>query len=109
LKDQVDTSAFAVYIDEDATTVKYSLKYALHSLSRYYEIETSLNAAPRYKVRITTSTDNSKGETDLFGHGDDSLLMNMRIDFLLSHYNLNSTGEHPRLFTVDIFSRYIPK
>lgn len=104
-----DTTAIAVYIEEDATTIKYSLKYAFHNNVSYNGLVKGLRASTYYANRITTETDESKGETSLFGHPDESLPIANRIDFLLSDYNLNSDDTHPRLYTVDIFSRYIPK
>lgn len=104
-----DTSAFALYIDEDESTTKYSLRYAFHSKVGYQSLATALKADPYYLGRVTTQTDNSKGEVSLLALANDDLPMPKRIDFLLSDYNLNSSDDHPRLFTVDINSRYIPK
>lgn len=105
---QKDTSAVALYIEEDESTTKYSLRYAFHSLTNYQSLSQSLKS-DHYYSRINTQTDDSKGELELLALADNSLPMNKRIDFMLSDYDLHSSSEHPRLFTVDINSRYIPK
>jgi hypothetical protein len=103
-----DSTALAVYIDKDATTVKYTLKYAFHSKALYDSMLRSLRASTYYQSgRITAFTDNSKGELTTTALANDSLPMASRIDFMLSDYDSNA-GPNPRLFTVETFSRYIP-
>lgn len=103
-----DSTAIALYIDKDATTIKYTLKYAFHSKALYDSMLRSLNASTYYQNgRITTFTDKSKAEVTTTALANDSLPMASRIDFMLSDYNSNA-GPNPQLFTVETFSRYIP-
>jgi len=104
-----DSTAIAIYIDEDATTLKYTIKYAFHSKALYDSMLRSLTASSYYPSgSVTSFTDNSKGEFTTTALASNSLPMASRIDFILSDYNINA-GPNPRLFTVDIFTRYIPK
>lgn len=110
LDTKTDTSAVAMYIEEDETTVKYSLRYAYHSKVLYNSMVESLKASSYYaKGRITSFTDKSKNEVTLNGFPDETLPIAQRIDLLLSSYELNNSAAHPPLYTVDIYSRYIPK
>lgn len=105
----LDSSALAIYIDEDDSTVKYSLRYAFHNKALYDALLHSLNSSSYYPTgSITSFTDNSKGEFTITAMASDTLPMASRIDFTLSDYNSNA-GSNPRLFTVDIMTRYIPK
>jgi hypothetical protein len=105
-----DSTIIAVYIDEDNESTKYTLRYAHHSKGLYNTMGTALRASSYYaKGRITTFRDNSKNEFTLNGFPDETLPMPQRIDILLSSYELNVSAAHPALYTVDIYSRYIPK
>lgn len=110
LDTKTDTTAIAVYIEEDATTVKYTLRYTYHSKALYNAMVSSLKASTYYeKGRITTFKDNSKGEFSLNALPDESLPIQQRIDVLLSSHELNVSADNPALYTIDIYSRYIPK
>lgn len=105
-----DTSIIAVYIDDDDESTKYTLRYAHHSKALYNTMVTALKDSPYYaKGRITTFSDKSKNEFTLNGLPDEALPIAQRIDILLSSYELNNNAAHPPLYTVDIYSRYIPK
>ena len=98
LDTKTDTTVIALYVEQDGDNIKYSLRYAFHSKLLYNSIMQSLKTSIDYKSSITSATDNSKGEYDVTGNGN-----GIRPYFELSDYNLNSSAEHTRLYTVDIF------
>jgi hypothetical protein len=105
-----DTTALVVYIEEDATTVKYSLRYAYRNSVLYNQMASSLKASPYYHSgRITSFKDDSKGQATITATPDETLPIAKRVDAILTDYNTNSSPKDSPLYTIDVFTRYIPK
>jgi hypothetical protein len=104
-----DTTAIAVYIEEDATTTKYSLRYAYHNTALFNSIQQGLKSSPNYQGRITTFTDHSKGTRTVMGHPSEALPMASRFDFISTEYYIDDQANTSRFYSVDLSSRYIQK
>lgn len=104
-----DTTALALYIEEDATTVKYSLRYAFFDRATFLSMQTAVVGSGKYKDgRLTYLNDQTTHKFTTTGRGDDSLPMNQRTDLILTDF-ASYNDDRPRLFTLDISSRYIKK
>jgi hypothetical protein len=102
-----DTTAIALYVEEDNETLKYSLKYVFHKKETFNLIKSNLQQSG-YKGQITISTDNSKGETSITALDADDVPLPSRIDYFLVDYNLHQNSP-TFTYTVDLTSRFIKK
>ncbi|MFA6246250.1 MAG: hypothetical protein WC615_04875 [Mucilaginibacter sp.] len=103
-----DTTLFAVLIEEDETTVKFTVKHAFHNKTWFNVLHKSLNASAYYKGNVVSFNDKSRGQITYTGRPPETGPKSERIDCILSDYNSNE-GTNPRLFTFDLKSRYIDK
>jgi len=110
LKDgKSDTTAIALYIEEDTETIKYSIRYAFYDRATYLAFQQAIVGSGEYKGgRLTYFSDKSKHHFTTTGKGNDSLPMDSRTDLFLTDY-ADTNDDTPRLFTLDISSRYIKK
>lgn len=105
-----DSTVIALFTEEDEDTIKYGFRYGFYDRALFNSTLTNLKASPYYKNgKISYSTDNSKGTYSVLALPNENLPMASRTDFLLVEYDRNLKDKSSQLYTVDIWSRYIPK
>jgi len=91
-----NTQYFALYIEEDATTVKYSLKYIFYNKASYQAYLTSLKGSNPEK--INTFEDRSKNEFTTTAE-------KAKINYFLKEFLMDGT----KAYSIDIETKYINK
>lgn len=90
---------FAVYLEEDEKTVKYSLTYAFFSKSQFDIFEKAIRADDPKATRFINT---SKSETEISSRGSSKSV-------LLREFPVEDSGEGKFAYTLEIFSKYINK
>lgn len=105
LQTKLDTQMFVTYLQKDADTVKYSVKYLFYNKSLFKDIIATLKVNKKYK--ISNFTDEAKGEYNVTAF-DDISPMASRIDVFLTEYTLrDDDGKLSKCYSVELESRYL--
>lgn len=94
-----DTLLVATYIEEDDETVKFDIRYVFFSKLQFQTFENSMRAT---ETTVTSFKNNKKQETEYFSQGPTRSI-------LLREFPVEDANPEKFAYTLDIFSRYIPK